>query len=75
MYWLVVIALLASAVGIYYYLRVIVYMYMGELKKEEIPITIPTPMRVLIAILVLGTLFLGVFPGAFFSLAREAVSF
>jgi NADH-quinone oxidoreductase subunit N len=75
MYWLVVIALLASAVGIYYYLRVIVYMYMGELKKEEIPITIPTPMRVLIAILVLGTLFLGVFPGAFLSLAREAVSF
>lgn len=75
MYWLVVIAVLASAIGIYYYLRVIVYMYMGELKKEEIPITIPTPMRVLIAILVLGTLYLGVLPGAFLSLAREAVSF
>jgi NADH:ubiquinone oxidoreductase subunit 2 (subunit N) len=75
MYWLVVIAVLASAIGIYYYLRVIVYMYMGKLKKEEIPITIPTPMRILIAIMVLGTLYLGVLPGALLSLAREAVSF
>ena len=75
MYWLVVIAVVASAIGIYYYLRVIVYMYMGESKKGEIPIMIPTTMRIVIAIMVLGTLYLGMLPGTFLRLAEEAVSF
>ena len=75
MYGLVVIALVTSAIGIYYYLRVIVYMYMGEFKKEEIPITIPTSMRIILTLMVLGTLYLGILPGTLLDLAEEAVSF
>jgi NADH-quinone oxidoreductase subunit N len=75
MYGLVVIALVTSAIGIYYYLRVIVYMYMGEFKKEEIPITISTPMRIILTLMVLGTLYLGILPGILLDLAEEAASF
>ncbi|MDA2937863.1 NADH-quinone oxidoreductase subunit N [Acidobacteria bacterium AH-259-A15] len=75
MYWLVVIAVIASAIGIYYYLRVIVFMYMGESKDEGTPIIVPTPVRIVIAIMVVGTFYLGIFPGTFLHLASEAVSF
>ncbi len=75
MYGLVVIALVASAIGIYYYLRVIVYMYMGEFKKEDIPITISTPMGIILTFMVLGTLYLGILPGILLDLAEEAASF
>ena len=75
MYGLVIIALVTSAMGLYYYLRVIVCMYMGEFKKEEVPITIPTPMRIILALMVLGTLYLGILPGILLDLAEEAVNF
>jgi len=75
MYGLVIIALVTSAIGIYYYLRVIVYMYMDESKKEEVPITISTPMRIILTLMVLGTLYLGILPGILLDLAAEAASF
>ncbi len=75
MYGLVVIALVTTAIGIYYYLRVIVYMYMGEFKEEDIPITISAPMRILLTLMVLGTLYLGILPGILLDLAEEATSF
>ena len=76
LYGLVFLAILASAIGIYYYLRVIVLMYMGEVHEEaETPITIPLSLRIVIAIMVLGTLYLGILPGTFLHLASEAVSF
>ena len=75
MYGLVVVALIASAIGLYYYLRVIVLMYMGEYHEKETLITIPISLQVVIAIMVLGTLYLGIFPGTFLHLASEAVSF
>ena len=75
MYGLVVIALVTSAIGIYYYLRVIVSMYMGEFKKEEIPITISMPMRIILTLMVLGTLYLGILPGILLNLAEAAASF
>ncbi|MEE2839872.1 MAG: NADH-quinone oxidoreductase subunit N [Acidobacteriota bacterium] len=76
LYGLVFLAILASAIGIYYYLRVIVLMYMGEFHEETgTLITIPLSLRIVIAILVLGTLYLGILPGTFLHLASEAVSF
>ncbi|MEE8460593.1 MAG: NADH-quinone oxidoreductase subunit N, partial [Acidobacteriota bacterium] len=75
MYGLVVIALVTSAIGIYYYLRVIVSMYMGEFKKEEVPITISMSMRIILTLMVLGTLFLGILPGILLNLTKEAASF
>jgi len=75
MYGLVVIALVTSAIGLYYYLRVIVSMYMGEFKTEKIPITISMPLRIILTLLVLGTLYLGILPGSLLNLAEEAASF
>ena len=75
LYGLVVLAIIASAIGIYYYLRVIVLMYMGEFHGEGTLVTIPLSLRIVIAIMVLGTLYLGILPGTFLHLASEAVSF
>ena len=55
---------------------VIVLMYMGEFHEETgTLITIPLSLRIVIAIMVLGTLYLGLLPGIFLHLASEAVSF
>ena len=75
MYGLVVIAVLASAIGIYYYIRVLVLMYMKEPEGEIESLGIPGVARVVILIMVLGTLYLGVLPGSVLKMASEAVKF
>jgi NADH-quinone oxidoreductase subunit N len=75
MYWLVVIAVLASAVGVYYYLRVLVFMYMREADVEVPAVGLPVLARIVIVIMVLGTLYLGVFPGSLLNVVSEAVRF
>ena len=65
---LVVFAVLNSAISFYYYLKVIVYMYMEE-PAEKLQISM-TPITIMvIAICLLGTLELGLFPGPVISLA------
>lgn len=60
---LAVILVLNSALGAYYYLRIIVMMYMRE-PRGEIPITqLPAAAGLAIAFCVVATLFLGVIPG------------
>src|SRR5271166_590054 len=60
---LALILVLNSGVGAYYYLRIIVMMYMRE-PRGEVPITrLPAAAAVAIAVCVLATLYLGVFPG------------
>ncbi len=76
LYGLVFLAILASAIGIYYYLKVIVLMYMGDFQEETgTLITIPLSLRIVIAIMVLGTIYLGILPGTLLHLASEAVNF
>jgi NADH-quinone oxidoreductase subunit N len=75
MYWLVIIGLLTSAIGLYYYLRVIVLMYMREPRPEAGPLILPLPAVVTIVIMLGGTFYLGVFPGAVLRLASEAARF
>ena len=60
---LAIILVLNSAVGAYYYLRIIVMMYMRE-PRGDVAVTAPPPAAVLaMAICVLATLYLGVLPG------------
>jgi NADH-quinone oxidoreductase subunit N len=60
---LAIILVLNSAVGAYYYLRIIVMMYMSE-PKAEVPFTrVPLPSAVALAVCALATLYLGVLPG------------
>ncbi len=60
---LTIIAVLNSAVGASYYLRVIVYMYMREPKEELPPAPLPTAVGVVLAVSVALTIYLGVLPG------------
>jgi NADH-quinone oxidoreductase subunit N len=60
---LTIILVLNSAMGAYYYLRIIVMMYMSE-PRGEVPVTpVPAATALAIAICVLATLYLGVVPG------------
>jgi NADH-quinone oxidoreductase subunit N len=58
-----IILVLNSAVGAYYYLRVIVMMYMRE-PRGDVPVA-PAPFSAVLAVTIclLTTLYLGVFPG------------
>tara|TARA_B100000686_G_C16789156_1_gene977378 strand:- start:371 stop:1804 length:1434 start_codon:yes stop_codon:yes gene_type:complete len=71
---LVIIAALNSVVSFYYYLKVIVYMYMKDAKKEIQPSFCPLTLTVVI-IGLLGTLDLGIFPGPVIDLAQQSTLF
>ncbi len=75
MYGLVVIALIASAVGLYFYLRIIVLMYMSQSENSGTPVSVPLTVRFVITVMVAGTLYLGMLPGTFLKLAWKAVIF
>jgi NADH-quinone oxidoreductase subunit N len=60
--WLTLIGVVNSAIGAYYYLRVIVMMYMREPRKE-VPVTrIPAALGLALAISVIVTIYLGMLP-------------
>ncbi|MCZ6805429.1 MAG: NADH-quinone oxidoreductase subunit N [Deltaproteobacteria bacterium] len=76
MVWLAVLGVLASAVGAYYYLKVIVYLFMRE-PQEGAPIAVP--MRsgyVTVALLLAGlyVVLMGVTPGRYLDLAISAAN-
>lgn len=68
--WLSIVAILLSLVSLYYYLKIIVYMWFQEptevLSESEIKFDIFGQVSVFIAIC--GTLVFGIFPNLFFSL-------
>ncbi len=67
--WLVIIAVLNSAISFYYYLKVIVFMYMKD-PVEEFKISLTPITLLVVAIGVIGTLELGIFPGPVIFLAQ-----
>jgi NADH-quinone oxidoreductase subunit N len=75
MYLVVVIGVIASAIGLYYYLRVIVLMFMGEPGGEELMVRVPMAAKIAIIVMVLGTFYLGIYPGPFLELVSEAARF
>jgi len=71
---LVIIGVLNSAVGAYYYLRVIVYMYMRD-AREETPITrVPAALAAALTISMFATIYLGVLPGRVLELATRSAA-
>ena len=72
--WLIVIAVLNSLISVYYYLRVVIYMYMKPLEEEIEFSPMELPAKVALTVCVYAVLHLGVLPGNFITLAREAVS-
>ncbi|MFN3820730.1 MAG: NADH-quinone oxidoreductase subunit N [bacterium] len=59
--WLVVIAVINSVISVYYYLRLVVYMFMKPLEK---PITVVAhlPVALVMGISLIGLIFWGIFP-------------
>jgi NADH-quinone oxidoreductase subunit N len=59
---LTIIALLNSVVSVYYYLRLVVAMYMGEGKTQVSEAPVPRALGFAIAVSLVGIFFLGLFP-------------
>ncbi len=72
--WLAVAGIINSAISLYYYARVVKYMYVDEL-EENAPVErlkIPRSMAAAVAICVIATIGIGLFPDYFIQLCRDA---
>jgi NADH-quinone oxidoreductase subunit N len=69
---LTILGVINSAIGAYYYLRLIVYMYMREPNVDEVLPPIRLGMGLALAICVLATLYLGVLPGTVLDFAQAS---
>jgi len=70
--WLTVIGVVNSAIGSYYYLRIIVVMYMRESRKP-VPVTpVPFGLGLALAISIVATLYLGTLPNRVLQFAQQS---
>ncbi|TKJ32217.1 NADH-quinone oxidoreductase subunit NuoN [Blastococcus sp. CCUG 61487] len=73
---LVVVAVLASAVAAFFYLRVIVLMYFSPPAADGPTVGVPgLPTTLVLAVTASATLLLGILPGAVLDLAERAATF
>jgi NADH-quinone oxidoreductase subunit N len=61
-------------VSVFYYIHVIRVMYMQEPGNGDSPIRVSATACTLLGVTVLGTLYMGVFPGSVWSLAERSVA-
>lgn len=71
--WLVVIAVIFSAVSAYFYLRIVMYMYMSA-PKTEVKLATSTGTNVVLLVTVVAVLVIGVFPSFLVNLAKAAIA-
>ncbi len=70
--WLTLIGVVNSAIGAYYYLRIIVVMYMREARKP-VPVTpVPFGLGLALGLTILGTLYLGMLPNRVLQFAQQS---
>jgi NADH-quinone oxidoreductase subunit N len=72
--WLAILGVLNSAASVYYYLRVIVYMYMKDPSEEFEWTSLTAPVALALVLAVAGTLILGIVPSFVLQYAQMAVS-
>src|SRR6478736_7525918 len=70
--WLTLIGVLNSAIGAYYYLRIIVVMYMRESRKEVPVSPISLSLGLALAISFVATLYLGILPNRVLQVAQHS---
>lgn len=70
--WLAVVGVLNSFVSVFYYARVVYYLYMKPLPRREPKYTEPWPARLVAAACALGIVLLGVLPGWVVNAAETA---
>ena len=71
--WLAIIGVLNSAASVYYYLRVMIFMYFKEPTEEFEWVKLTPAFVICLIIAVAGVLIPGVLPGVFLELAQKAV--
>ena len=70
--WLTLIGVVNSAIGAYYYLRIIVIMYMREARRE-VPVTpVPFGLGLALALSLVATLYLGIAPNRVLQYAQQS---
>lgn len=72
--WLAVIAVVNSAISLFYYMKVAMAMYMRDIPPAGLALSPSRPLRVALFVAVAGTLAIGVYPGPFLDLARASVA-
>ncbi len=75
-YWLAVIGILTSAISIYYYFRVVMVMYMEPRGESQPAIEFSKAPSIFVAlvVLVIATIYLGLFPGSIITAAKSSVA-
>jgi NADH-quinone oxidoreductase subunit N len=71
--WLAVIAMLNSAVSLYYYLRVMVFMYFKESGEDFGWVTMNVGAVVSIVLALIGVLYMGILPAGIMEMAKSAI--
>jgi NADH-quinone oxidoreductase subunit N len=69
--WLVVVAVVFSAISAYFYLRIVMFMYMKE-PETEVPLNPAPGVSIVLAVSTVAVLVIGVLPGRLLELARSA---
>ena len=70
---LVIIAVINSLISVYYYLRVIVYMFMRPAEEDVKPVSIPFSLGLVILLTGIGILALGILPQPLLDLAYHSI--
>ena len=70
---LVIIAVMNSLISVYYYLRVIVYMFMRPAEEEVKPVSVPFSLGLVILLTGIGILALGILPQELLELAYSSI--
>ena len=70
-YWLAVIGVLNSAVSLYYYIRIVVFMYLKKETMGSEPVLGPS-LAVALGVAVVATIVLGIYPRLLFELAEAS---
>jgi len=73
-YWLVIIAVVNSAISLFYYMRVVVAMYMRDVPSGGIATSPSFALNIALLLAAAGTLLLGIFPGPILELARASAA-
>jgi len=70
--WLTLIGVLNSAIGAYYYLRIIVAMYMREARRQVPVSKVSFGLGAALAVSVFATIYLGVLPNRVLQMAQHS---
>jgi NADH-quinone oxidoreductase subunit N len=72
--WLVLIAVINSAISLFYYMRVAMVMYMRELPPQGIALSRSPALYLALFLAAVATLILGIFPGPVLEFARASAA-